>query len=243
MLNFSVPTRIDNEVGEFTIANYARILTPLFVPDPFAIYLDSDFLVTRPISGLLPFLASGKAVGAVQKGRSRLQEKSPWGGDLDLSKYAYVNSGLILMNLDKWRKDKIAESLLAFLAEESERCLFVDESAINWVLRDDIDYLPHAWNVFANDYDLLPEGAPGEINLHYASGLKPWKRPLPTLSHQIWWQFNRAFPSASAPSNPLWKPGNLLRYVRHLGERNETGIPEGSQLKDWARYWSELRAR
>jgi lipopolysaccharide biosynthesis glycosyltransferase len=234
--------------NELTVMTYARILSPRFVPDPFAIYIDSDFLVSKPLSELLPYFHSDKAICATREGESDLTHDCPWGTGPELKKYGYVNSGLLVLNLDKWRKDHLTENLLTFLDKESARCLFFDQSAVNWLLRDDIDYLPSRWNVFGSDYDSgAIRAEPGEINLHFASGMKPWKRPLPTPSHHIWWLFNRIFPPATAPSNPVMQPRNLARYVSSWAQLRMSGntnqIDTGATLKSWERFWRDRAAR
>jgi lipopolysaccharide biosynthesis glycosyltransferase len=229
--------------GELPMMTYARVLTPLFVPDPFAIYVDCDFLVSRPMSDLLPYLDSGKAIVAARQGEEKLQHDCPWGRDLDLSGYPYANAGIMLFNLEKWRKDDISARTVAFLEKESINCRYHDQTAMNWLWRDDIEFVPTSWNSFANEYSAgHRKGSPGEINLHYASGMKPWKRPLPTLAHRVWWQFNHYFPPAVPPPNPLWSPRNLARYVRQWGKPGENdGQEPGSQLKDWDLFWKNLR--
>lgn len=79
---------------EWTVMTYARVLVPLFVPEPYAIYVDSDFLVSKPLSDALPYLNSGKALGAVRLFEETLEYDCPWGRDLDLTQYPYVNAGL-----------------------------------------------------------------------------------------------------------------------------------------------------
>jgi lipopolysaccharide biosynthesis glycosyltransferase len=228
---------------EVTVMAYARVIAPRVVPDPFAVYIDSDFLVSKPLSELLPHLNSGKAVGASPEGQENLTCDCPWDSDPKLSKYTYINSGILLLNLDKWRKDQITETLLSFLKKESANCRFFDQSAINWLLKDDIEYIPRAWNTYGSDYDSgTVKGAPGQINFHFASGMKPWKRPLPTASHQIWWLFNRLFPPASPPSNPVLQPRNFLRYARHWGQQRLKGEQKPEVLiKEWKAYWSTFR--
>jgi lipopolysaccharide biosynthesis glycosyltransferase len=231
---------------EITGTAYARFLAPKFVPDPFAIYIDSDFLISKPLSGLLPYLNSGKAVGAIQQGEGMLSLDCPWGAGLDLSDYRYVNSGFLLLNLEKWRKDQIVEHFLSFLEKESDKCHYHDQTAMNWLLKDDIEYIPRAWNTFGSDYDSgAVKGRPGEINIHFASGMKPWKRPLPTLSHQLWWLFNRLFPPTARPPNPLWQPRNLARYASHWGLLQWQGArgrqEPGGLIEDWKAYWDTFR--
>jgi lipopolysaccharide biosynthesis glycosyltransferase len=240
LANFSVKK-------EWTVMAYARILAPMFVPDPFAVYIDSDFLVSKPISELLPYLNSGKAICASPDTTCDWKTECPWGeSDPNLSKYTYVNSGLLLLNLEKWRRDGIAEHLFSFLEKESAKIKFPDQSAINWLLKDDIEYIPVTWNTIAHDYDFDANKAhPGEINLHFCTGMKPWKRPLPRLSHHIWWLFNEIFPPTSRPPNPLWRPRNLVRYARYWVRNHREGIPESlgspGSIKAWGEYWKNLR--
>ena len=59
---------------EMPVMTYARALTPEFVPDPYAIYIDCDFLVTKPMSDLLPYLDSGKAFAAAPQHSIRLSD-------------------------------------------------------------------------------------------------------------------------------------------------------------------------
>ena len=229
--------------SEYTATAYARILAPHFVPGPFAIYIDSDFVISKPISQLLPYLDAGKAIAAAQQALLDLTWDCPWSQDAGLTRYPYFNTGVMLLNLDKWRKDGIAETLLSFLEKESARCKSLDQTAMNWLLKDDVAYLPAAWNTLGVYYESgEPKPGPGEVNLHFASGLKPWKRRLPSLSHRIWWLFNRMFPPATPPPNPLFRPKNLPRYLRDLaktwGRRRGTG--EKGELSDWKRYWEDL---
>jgi lipopolysaccharide biosynthesis glycosyltransferase len=221
---------------------YARLLAPSLVQDPSAIYLDSDFLFSKPISGLLPFLDSGKAVGAVPEESKTLAGDCPWVDDRDFSCYRYINAGLLLFNLEKWRKDRIADNVLSFLEKESANCHHHDQTAINWLLRDDIEYLPPAWNTFGFDYEEgRAFGCPGEINLHFATGMKPWSSPLPTLSHRIWRRFNQRFDLPAASPQPLSQPRNALRYAKYWGLIRLDGTLNaqgpGGLLGDWTAYW------
>jgi len=228
---------------EMPVITYARILTPAFVPDASAIYIDGDFLVTKSMSDLLPYLESGKAAAAAQSGDENLTFDCPFGEGLDLSGYKYANAGLMLLNLEKWRKDDIMGKTLAFLEKESSRCGCWDQTALNWLLRDDLEFIPNSWNSFASDYSAgRRKGRPGEVNLHYSSGMKPWKRPLPSLAHHVWWQFNHYFPPAAPPPNPLWNPYHLARYISNMRDAAKNDNQEaGSRRADWDRYWKNLR--
>jgi lipopolysaccharide biosynthesis glycosyltransferase len=136
----------------------------------------------------------------------------------------------------------LAESLLAFMQKESARCRYADQSAINWVLRGQIGVLPPEWNAFGNSIDTgSVEAYPGQVNIHYASGLKPWKRPLPSLSHKLWWRFTRSFVPRARMANPFINPRNLLRYARRYGRGMRNGKITrrdlGASLEKWEAFW------
>lgn len=227
--------RQKNELGLMT---YARLFIPQFVDAPYVVHIDADFLVTKPVSGLLPYMGSEKAVYGVAERGFDISTDCPWGAGQDLSRYTYINAGILLMNLEMWRKERISDRLIAFLQAELGKCRFHDQTAINWVLREQIGLLPREWNIMANTFDAEGAGyVPGTVNLHYASGMKPWKRPLPTLSHRLWWLFARRFAPQACVPNPFWKPRNAVRYVRH--RLSQSSVSAEGSLKPWKRFWND----
>ncbi|MEI6149289.1 MAG: glycosyltransferase [bacterium] len=230
------------EIRELGHMTYARLFAASVVEADLAIYLDSDFLITRPLSGLLQHYDTDKAVSGVIDFSGHLSDDCPWGGALDLSAYTYINGGLLLLNVKRWKSDRLAEALLAFIQKESARCRYADQSAINWVLKGQIGVLPPEWNAFGNSIDAgSVEADPGQVNIHYASGLKPWKRPLPTLSHKLWWKFTRSFVPHARMPNPFINPRNLLRYARRYGRGiwsdKITRRDLGASLEKWKAFW------
>jgi lipopolysaccharide biosynthesis glycosyltransferase len=228
---------------------YARLLLPNYIQSPCAVYVDADFLVTRPLSPLLDLLGSDRAVYAAHEvNNKRLKADCPWADEMgiDISSYAYYNAGLMLLNLDKWRREKIADQLLAFLRVESKRCPYLEQTAINWLLRDDIETLPKTWNAPVSEYDLgIVAAKPGEINLHFGTGMKPWRRRQPWMSHDLWWLFSLTFLPASALPHPFRRePKNLARYLL-TAFRERKRLIEGRQqrrqiLDDWKIFWSQF---
>lgn len=222
--------------GELGHMTYARIFIPFIVDAPRAIYIDADFLVTKPISNLLPVFESDDALSGVMEFET-ISEDCPWGEGMDLSQYRYVNGGILVMNLERWRKDRIAETLIDFLKKESAKCRFADQTAFNWLLRGKIGILPSEWNVFANSVDRgTSRFEPGTINIHYASGMKPWKRPLPTLSHKLWWMFTRRFARLSSQPKPFLHLDNIFRYIRYKFK----SVNQAGCLNDWESFWNEF---
>jgi len=227
---------------ELGLMTYARIFIPAIIKVPSAVYIDSDFLVTRPVSGLLPYFNSGHAVCGVAESGVNLSKDFPDMKEPDIAGYDYFNGGLMLLNLERWRDEKISETLMAFLQNESSRCPFADQSAINWVLRGKIGKIPEVWNTFSHYVDWGVNGAseqPGTVNLHFIGRTKPWKRPVPGLSHKLWWLFTRRFAGNKHLPRPLLNPRNVFRYVRRT-------IQEPPPFKKdlwnaWKLFWDDSK--
>jgi len=226
------------EISEYGLMTYARILIPQLVEAARAIYVDSDFIITRQISDSLQYFDEGVALsGTAQSGN--LSQDCPWSDEGGLKKYPYVNAGFLLMNLGKWREDGITDRMFRFLRKESRRCRYADQSAMNWLLKDEMALLPREWNTFANQVDDLEVAAlPGRINIHYASGLKPWKRPIPTLSHGVWWEFAKRVMEKTDLNRKLLIPENLIRYLRYCTPGRVRHLKR--QLPGWKSYWKSV---
>jgi lipopolysaccharide biosynthesis glycosyltransferase len=87
----------------------------------------------------------------------------------------YFNSGVMLINLERWRDDGITDEILAKVRQLPRQTLFADQDLLNAVLYDRVRHIDGAWNVLAT-HTVQPDGnddvAAARI-LHYA-GNKPW---------------------------------------------------------------------
>jgi lipopolysaccharide biosynthesis glycosyltransferase len=151
-------------------AALARLLIPALLPADLdrAIYLDADTLILAPIAPLwdLP-LGENLVAGAVD----------PWAHAQDVvTTPYYANSGVLLMNIEAWRKERITDAALTFLNNCPYK--FIDQSAINAVAAGRILPLASEWNyilgfVGTNFISLPPEQLPKII--HFAGcEPRPW---------------------------------------------------------------------
>jgi len=62
--------------------------------------------------------------------------------------FPYFNSGVLVMNLRKWREDKITEKLLPIAVEIKDNIDFPDQDVLNvYAHRNGFMELPEGWNV------------------------------------------------------------------------------------------------
>jgi lipopolysaccharide biosynthesis glycosyltransferase len=153
------------------------------------IYLDADTLILDDISRLWRTGLRGKAVAAAQDSGFLQLENAfiPW-AELGIQPSGkYFNSGVLLLDLDRWRRRRLAEDVLGYLRERGGDVAFPDQDAMNVIFVRQWRELHPRWNLQLDSPHLLrvlPRGErllhaeaiarPGI--LHFAGGPKPWQK-------------------------------------------------------------------
>ena len=133
----------------FPLATAYNVLAPQYLlgDESKAIYMDADMVVTKDLS-LLWETQLRTPVGAVLDAHIVWMASPsmwrPWKEEGLEPLTPYLNTGLILMNLDRWRAEKLTERTLAYLENYDLPC--VDQDALNLVLRGDFDQLHPRYN-------------------------------------------------------------------------------------------------
>jgi len=144
-----------------------RMMIPRLLPNDVkkALYLDSDILVLKDLKELYD-TDLGKYYAAMGWDNKYLY--LPRGKKKG---FEYFNSGVILMDLDKWRKDDISEKIIDYIT--SRTLILPDQDAINKILHGKIKVFDPKWN---NQYCLgiLFTKLSDTGIIHYISSRKPW---------------------------------------------------------------------
>lgn len=171
---------------------YARLMLPDMLPEEdFVIYCDVDFLFTADVSELWRLRRADVALQACLDDCPTTREsEANWcarhGLQIDISHY--FNSGMLIMNLRKFRENGYAGLLMDFL-HRYPSAEYPDQIAMNVVIRE-VGYLPQKWCRFSKTL----HGAElcGAWAIHYA-GTCPWigsrmLQPI-TDAHFLWYRF------------------------------------------------------
>ncbi|RYG01724.1 MAG: glycosyltransferase family 8 protein [Chitinophagaceae bacterium] len=176
-------------------AAYLRVLIPDLLPASVskAIYLDCDMIVEADLQALwdMPF-ASESAMGVQDYCFPFLSSPAAIGNfnELNLADDTpYCNSGLLVINVDYWRKHAFSSKILAYLQSNSERLKHFDQDGINVVIAGNWRLLDPRWNVSLSSVLNFGEGTERtieEVNyyqgefkanpyiIHFTSRYKPW---------------------------------------------------------------------
>ena len=155
------------------VSTYYRLLLPSLLKNRNrTIYLDSDLVVEIDLSELFDADLDGHPLGgvpdrdAIQQG---LQAHINRPGDL------YINAGVLVMDLDKWRKENIAQQCMQWLTENPTIATMMDQDAINYTLYKQKFFFDKKFNL--NPIHDPPAKTLAEIPervLHFAGAIKPW---------------------------------------------------------------------
>ncbi|MCP9796364.1 glycosyltransferase family 8 protein [Cyanobium sp. Lug-B] len=152
---------------------YARFFIPEYLSDVSrCIYLDTDLIVCSDLKELQTLDLQGKSSACVIDGgidtpqqQQRLRDK------LKLTNpRQYFNSGVIVMDLDAWRRGHIQSKALTVAQDNYDLLDQMDQDALNIVLADDWLVLDPKWNTSKGRADVgFSDGI-----IHFLGKVKPW---------------------------------------------------------------------
>lgn len=133
--NISEKLSMDVTVDRGSLSQYARLFVSSDLPQELdrVLYLDCDIVVKESIRELWNLDLQGKTVGALMDAFSKHYRKNI---DLEPDDIMF-NSGVMLIDLEKWRQDEIEEKLLKFIKAKNGRIQQGDQGALNAVLSHD----------------------------------------------------------------------------------------------------------
>ena len=130
-------------VEPFPMSMYFRFSLPeILKTEEKALYLDCDIIIRHSIKDMYDTDLTDKACGVIIDQHC----DDPVSYSRTGTKCDYFNSGVLLMNLDYWRKYNIARQLTDYIAENPDKCVYPDQDALNVILEDKVVYLSPTYN-------------------------------------------------------------------------------------------------
>lgn len=226
ILNQSIPFEIRKDTRKDipALANYSLLISSVFSNIDKIIWLDSDLIVLDSLAELYNTNMRKYSIAAC-----------PWPDVFQPDSYKqqisinqknkYTNTGVLLANLKKWRKDKAEEKLLKAAHDFSGIYKFHCQCLFNIVFQNSLLYLPQKWNyrpmIWLNPQQVSPADllTPPKI-IHYANPTKPWSE-IGAEKSEYFWQYARLSPfyediiyENSRTKLPAFIPNkNLLREI------------------------------
>ena len=171
----------------YTLAAYYRLFIETAFPQyDKAIYLDCDIVLKSDIADLYNQDVENYLVAAVtEQNTFRSPEFTGYVVNiLGIDPKTYFNSGVMLMNLKKFREVGVQKQFLKMLVEYNFDSLAPDQEYLNVICHDRVKYLPNGWNKQS-----FPEEPEGGLKLcHFALSNKPWHY-ADTINGEYFWEY------------------------------------------------------
>lgn len=178
LMNFDVHSH-------FSHANFGRLLLPeILKNESKVLYLDSDTIINGNITDLyLTEIDEYLFAGVVDE----VGAKSTKIPGVDYKKY--INSGVLLMNLEFLRIDNYYDKILQVYSKYRECITWVDQCLINIYARDRIKLIDNGYNrrIYSS---LITESAwdncKSSLILHFVGSVKPWDKGAKFYVRDYW---------------------------------------------------------
>ncbi|MDO5415899.1 MAG: glycosyltransferase family 8 protein [Lachnospiraceae bacterium] len=185
------PYEIDT--GGFDISAMGRLFVGTVLPEDVerVLYLDCDTVVLASLRKLWDMELSGRLLGAVMEPTIYRQVKESIGLE---EKDAYYNSGVLLIDVKRWRETEAERRLVEFYGQLGGKTFACDQDTLNGALKGQIKALSPRYNFFTNyryfhyrdlvkqspAYRAVPKAVFQRAKrhpavLHYAGDERPWK--------------------------------------------------------------------
>jgi len=200
----SCPIRPDEHVS---IATYFRLLLPSIMPANVdkLLYIDGDIVCSDSLQDLWNICLDGFSAAAALDMRCNdktIFERLSLPPDSE-----YLNAGVMLINLEYWRKNDIQNKALKYISENRDVCLYHDQDALNVVLHGTMKKFSVRYNFqehFFEPIDVqkdavsdrlciekknLPEIESSRNNLcliHFTGRKKPWHKECVHPLKNVW---------------------------------------------------------
>lgn len=237
-----------SQFSHFIASTYysPAIFTRLAIPDLLkdytdqVLYLDADILcvgkidelVALPIHETVAYVVPDADVTTLRRATA-----------LKLKEIKYFNSGVLYINIKKWRDLQITEATIHAMLTGGNDFRFPDQDALNMALADHATYLPIRWNYL---YGLIGEldrdrramrDVGNAVFLHFAGAVKPWADWCLHDSRHLFARYHAMSPWADMPMDT--EPQNykeMRMNARFLWRRKQ-------YLASISWFWKYLMAR
>ena len=249
---------------------YFRLLAAELLPDWLdkVIYLDSDVLVRGDLTELwaadlqdhyclavpdiaCPFVDARLGGANRRKANPYLAAISPipnWKQlGLDGSG-SYFNSGVMVLNLQRWREENVAADLLKCLRDNEQHVWCWDQYALNVVFAGQWGQLPASWNQGAHVFEYPDEScSPIDVDafvemrdrpdiIHYTTEWKPWQhRPYHPLADEFFVALDRTAWEGWRPEHPGFRLKDAWNDLAVGVVRRAT-----IEYRKWSGWWNRL---
>lgn len=158
------------------------------------LFLDCDIIVRTSLRPLFEIDLKNNyalAVEDINSAQFRKERNIP-------DEFFYFNSGVLLLDCKKWRKERLEETCFEFVKKNGHKFKFQDQEVLNGVLGGRVGKLGIEWNFqYVNNYigsfneEEFKKAKENPAIIHYITTDKPWKKESLNYFGAEYWKYLR----------------------------------------------------
>ena len=218
----------------YTKATYYRLFIPEKLSFDKVLYLDSDIVINGSIEDLYNTNIDQCYMAAVADAVPSPHK------DLGMSEDSkYFNCGVMLVNLRKWREDRIKERVIELTRKKPWAMQFADQCGINSIVNGRVKELHPKYNAQAIFFQVrlkhtrsylypvgqLREAVEHPVIIHYSGKEKPWHLGYKHRFRGLYWKYLRETPFNSHSRSELRFVNLMVLCVRKLNKEIKKRMP------------------
>lgn len=218
-----------------SLSQFARLFVASDLPADLerVLYLDCDIIFCQSVSLLWNLDMHGKTIAALNDAFSR-----QYRANIDLEpEDVMFNSGVMLIDLKSWKRQKVEERLLKFIAMKQGRIQQGDQGALNAILSRDTYCFPPRFNSVTIFYDFtyhelyvyrkpagkyyteaeIKEATEYPVIIHFTTSFlshRPWVKDCHHRYCELWRNYKAESPWRDEPLREDTRPEWMLRGIR-----------------------------
>ncbi len=150
------------------------------------IYLDCDVIVNTSLKDLYQTDLSQYLLAGGSDNKKRMVKENP----------SYINSGVLVMNLENMRSDKTEDKFFNYTLENKDKITKGDQEIINEVCKRKIKLIDPYWNVQTSNFVNRSIYTNKPKIIHYLSKEKPWNFGSFSYYKNYWFKYLQLSPWA-----------------------------------------------
>lgn len=153
--NISKELNIDVKMDRGSLSQYARLFVSSLLPQDLerVLYLDCDIIINKSIKNLWTIDMHEKTIAALMDAFSKYYR-----ANIELQPNDIMfNSGVMLIDLNRWKKQKVEKCLMDFIIKHNGKIQQGDQGALNSILSKDTYCFEPRFNSVTIFYDFTYE--------------------------------------------------------------------------------------
>lgn len=209
------------------LATYYKWWIPSLLPESISkvLYLDSDMLCVDSILDLWNTdITNYAAAVSINQNSDNASYMDRLGYDKN-DGHLYFNAGMILINMDYWRKNDISGKCIMFVEQYPERNYFSDQDAVNYATLGCRKTVSYRYNcgILVEDvksmkvrpeyHSDIEEGQKNPAIIHFLGICKPWHKESLHPYTKLWLFVKNQTPWKNEKPKSIFKGYNKFKWI------------------------------